>query len=834
MTLRVRLNLIFFVSVLLFIFTWPALAVVDYTDWEQHGLIRLNLGYINANGMTNDGTGLHLYRGTGYLYGYAVDIAGRFYKDSNQIEYSVAKDPSRSLDLSFSWDNPIFYAQYDREIGLEIPEIQLAFGKNRIAGFEGHTVDKSVRVFAGQETYIPISKTFTVNSTGMIKLALLMDGSSSDILEYSEVIIANGQILTRGRDYEINYLSGEAVLLIPLELNSSISTKFLLIPITERAEATGTHIEGVSLTTRKGENYLSAFYLRRGDNTNRLSGLTGQIATGPFRVQGELAFSADKLNKVFPAYNLDGHYANEKFDVNYQLRNISPGFLEMGVNPNSKGLSQVMNLSYRLASNLKMKLEHSRYIIPPDDDVRYEEPVSQPGLDQTANSANALEPESDDETEEPAPVTLITANTKGTLEYQLNKSQFCQVIVQNQSREAEQKTSKMDYSLGYTYQTRPITIGVTQSLNEFDNRTLKLILNYPKLRINSNYSVDISWDESRTHKVVADISSRPAESIDWNCYIEYADPFGTPRGNVHLLFNSNWTPSNLWSFNGAINYFTNFNKDIPEYYMIGRRYNLMSNFHKENLSSSINLAYSDSDSQSAQVDDATLTVNSNMQFWKEYQLSHFLEQKFLQEYDVVNHNLLQRTLSNVQTLTLNRLWREKYQLSAGLKFSGSYITYPGYQNFAGAYEGTLGVNYQPALNRQTMLELGGDVKQDEKNLYLNGHFLYPLGAKAKIEYTGRLGYSVNFNRLSKNVHRLDLTLPQYKKFTPSLLYVNEFAHERINLRKQQNLSCKIKYDWKPMQGIFIEGKRDFLYEKSFDKENRQSSLSISIGIEIEY
>lgn len=839
-TFRVKLSSLFAILIYILIYTLPVGAVVDYTDQEQHGLIRLNLGYLGANGFIRDATGLQLYQGSGFLYGYALDISGRYYRDGNQINYNFAKDPSRSLELSFSWDNPKFFAQYNPEIRLEIPEVQLAFGKNRITGFEAHTMDNSFKVFAGQETYIPISKTFTVNVTGMIKLALLEDGSSSDILEYSEVIIANGQILTRGRDYEINYLAGEAVLLIPVEIGSSISTKFLLIPVTERAEAKGTHIEGVSLTTRKEENYLSAFYFRRGENDNRLSGLSGQISSGPFRLQGELAFSADKLNQVFSGYTLDGHYANDKLDMNYQLRNISPGFLEMGVNSNNKGLSQLLDFSYKLSANLKMKIEHSKYIIPPDEDVRYEEPVMPPPINSITNSGNALETGNDGEGDgdgdgdEPAPVTVVSGNTKGTLEYQLTKSQFCQVIVQNQSREAEQKTSTMDYSLGYTYQTRPLTLGFTQSLNEPDNRTLKLLLNYPKLRINSNYAVDISWDESKTHKIVADISSRPAEHIDWNCYVEYADPFGPARGNVHLLFNSNWTPSNLWSFNGAVNYFTNFMKDMPGYFMIGRRYNLMSNYHKDSLNSSINLAYNDSDSQSAQTDDATLTVNSNMLFWKEYQLCHFLEQKFMREYDVQNHNLLQQTLSNVQTLTLNRLWREKYQLSAGLKFSGSYVTYPGYQNFAGAYEGTLGFNYQPSIIRQTMIELSGDVKGDEQNVSLSGHFLYPLGAKAKIDYVGRLGYSINLELINKNVHRLDLTLPQYKKFTPSLQFVNEYARERASVRKQQNLTGKIKYDWKPMQGIFIEGKQDFLYEKNFDKETRQTALSISLGIEIEY
>ena len=781
-------RVVIFIIIMLIVCTLPAFAVVDYTDWEQTGFIRIGLGY---NWLKND---FFPFFGCGLDWQYIVNLTGRLYRDSNEVNYSIAADGSTTPDIEVSWDNPKFTAQYEKDIRLDFSELSLAFSKNRIDGFQLRTGAKDVNVFLGKESYIPLTVKREVKSLGRIELELLDIPSSGDILDYSEVIIVNGEILTRVRDYSINYLSGKLQLFIPLEIGTIVESKFLFVPTNEQlAPEKGQMLAGALLTTRKDENYLSGFYFRRGNNINRVGGVAGQYVDGPFRLKGEVAVSADQTNAQHAAYSLDAQYLGTNLVMNYQQRNISPQFKEIGVNSFTKGNSQVADLTYRVDSNLKLRLEYSRFKIPNEDEE-----------------------------------VLVTDTTKGIADYKLSNAQSLQFIVQNKCRQyAGNVASGMDYTAGYTYQTRPLTVSFGQSLKSLDNRYLKLVLDIPRLRINSNYNVELNPDNVKEHRLVADITARPVEKLDLNTYIEYSKPFGPEKGSLRLYNNGNWYPSRAWSFNGGYMYFNN-----PVYNSANQRYNLMGNYNKETINSNVNLIFDHNESDAARVKNLEMTVNTNMNVFKSYQVNYQILYKHLNEYMKAMGVENQNNTDHTQSIGLSHLWRDKYLLTTGVSYTTNYYSCMGIGNENVTYSLVNGFNYQPDINHLFSFDAGLENKYHEYSLAFNSHITAPLG-KGKVDYVGKAALSLDNGTLYRSQHKVDCTFPRVGKVTPYLLYNNDYTNQDNQSRCMEDLTLGFKYNWKPKQYLYLQSKYENFHNWKTYTESYKL-LGFYAGIEIEY
>ncbi len=551
-------------------------------EWEQQGTIDLLSGYNWSEGDTE----LDLSnQSPGFFYDYSIDLSGSLYNDLVKCSYAFIKEPQAELDWEMYLESPWFTSEYSKGIALNFPQMNLAFKKNKIDGFKLQTANENLTVFRGKENYIPMSKKFTVYNPNQNEFSLLEIPSAGDLLEFSEVIIVNGEVLTRMRDYMINYLNGKLQLLIPLEIGTIIYAKFQFIITNEELAPKGEILQGVILTKRWRENHLTAYYLQRGHNLNLVGGISSEIIRGPFSIKGECAISNFDHSKSALAYDMECRFVDERLDINYQISDIDSDFQEISVNSYNEGFSDQLALNYKLDEIVDFQLKTTSYKVIDEKEI------------------------------------LSNKSTTSIVNQQISKNQSYQLIFDMIQREQDEVIKKeRDFSLGYMYKSKPLSISAGQSLINTENRFVKAKVNINRFRLSGEYDVKNLWT-GKEHNLKLEIKSRPVDIMDFTNFLEYQKPFEAKRGNLRFQLLGNLYPVENLYLNGGYIYFNN-----PKYDSYTDRYNWQANYNLDYLNCNFNGMKTNIESISAKTDKFEIGCTANINLLDDYQIEYKVNQ----------------------------------------------------------------------------------------------------------------------------------------------------------------------------------------------------------------
>ncbi len=814
--MRGSIKVILFVSISLFLLTSGALA--DYGDiiLEQQGNIRLMLGYLSGQGVS-EGYGLTF---DNLMYSYSLNLSGTAIKDNSNLSYAFSKEVGDDLNWSFHWTNPWFALCYDRDIRLDFPEINLAFTKNAVDGFEFETLEdeSSLTLFYGKEAIFPMTIVVRGFMPGTTKIRLFdyyndgvdngddsIPASGGDIVEYSEIITANGITLKREEDYILNYLNSDLTLLTPLNPETVLEAKFQFKPTKEELSLPTEILQGGVYTQRWLENNLTTFYIKRGDNLIDIGGIAGRYVDGPISIEGEWAISDGKDLEQGHAYYLDMKIMEEKFKADYKISTIDDEFRNLGVSSFAQGLSQEISLDYQCAEDFNLILLHSTYYEDTDQEV-----------------TNSL--------------------TQEIIDCQITENQSCQFIVEDLEMNTEDLNKrKTDIALGYTYEKKPFTLSLGQYLIDPDNRFVECSIDLDNLTLGSDYTV-AETIKGKEHQLNIVSTLRPIDVIDINTILEYRHLYENLHGDVRLLVNANTFAIPGFSGTGQYVYFTR-QKDKAE----GNRYILDLNYNKFK-NSSYKLYY--------------LRINNNTQTSKSYVqevqagASFPVLRKFKLEYsgDLDSYNQETKQDDSVysgsdiylQNLTLGYLFNDYLTLNTKLGYKinhtwnnvyqdGEYVTVHTKNN---GFVYGIGAAYEKAYNQNFSLEVIYEPVDVDPLVTCYGKIRYPLVGSV-LDLNSELGYNLDTQKLGSKSN-LALTLPQMLKIEPKISYQHE--NSLSTPLKMDSFSLELKYKISEKQSIFLQGMRDYKFdlpdaEDSSDDESENppqeliNSWGIVMGLE---
>lgn len=775
------------------------LPAAEISSWEQTGIIRYELGYhwllSGETGPANAQTGIQQQ--------YYVDLKGHLVLPRQDLSYALSLTPENGLEGEFLWANPWFKAQYDQGIRLRFSNLKIAFANHEIDGFSFQTKDNSVIAFAGNESYIPQSKTILIANPNENIYYLYENGSAGDIVQQSELILLNGTLLTPQRDYTLNYLNGKLKLFVPLAEGMRIEAKyFFILHNPDLIDARGEFLAGIVLNRSWVENSLSAFYMQRGENLNKVGGIAGRITYGPVTLQGEWALSKaaqtiseDKSDsapnhEVAAAYDITGSFNHDQIRLTYELRDVNPVFQEIGVVPYLKGKSNLLDLILPLKEG-SFQWKSSEYI------------VRDGGVEQVAS------------------------DQMGILKCDLAPHHVAQWIFQKKDTQVgDLVKSDNDFSIGYIFETRPLTVSVGQSIQTPDNRFIKLKVNQANLILDGLYTVETLWN-GKEHQLNLESTYRPVQQVELNSFLEYRHPFETQKGNTFLQLNGNWNPTSAWSTSTGYVY-----SHHSIYQSSNRRYYVMANYQVTGRNSNLYLEHSNLDSPTAHSTDTEMSWNYGMTLFSKYQLHYQIQHNHFIETDKTLGQDLQASTEHLQNIVLQYHINDNYTCSAKAGYNRQDLMNWGSWDHTAGTSG--GVDFRYRFGEERDIYLGAEFQQGGRDsaIHLNSRVQLPLG-KGKVDYLGDFSIPLQRRGETKTTLHLQLTAPTLWKITPELLYESESASRGSWKRLKEVYSGILRYSWTEKRSIVFEVKREYASNPNEPTEN-YSSFGMYTGIEFEF
>lgn len=770
--------------------------------WEPHGFFRFVLGYFQGEGLLEQY--LSLYDTFGYSY--SADLSGIIYNDHTELTYTVKKEVNSDLDGRFRWSNPLFSAQYNQGVKLKFPMIALAFKNNEIDGFEIHNFSEeaNLTLFHGQEANFPMTIIVSGLMPGVTKIRLFdyhepaIPPSGGDIVEYSEVITANGVTLQRNDDYILNYLNSELKLLIPIEMGTKIEAKFQFKPTKKELSPPGETLSGGVFTKKWLDNNLTAFYFKRGNNVNNVGGIAGSYLEGPVSITGEWAISDGQEFDASQAYYLDCQISDEKLEFKYNVSDVAEDFKEMGVNDFNRGLSREVSLTLEATDDIALRLLTNQYT-----DLEEEQRIN-------------------------------SSLRQGTIDYQLTENQSCQFIFQDYEWSfADKNNSKTDIALGYTYQTKPFTLNFGQYLKNPEDRFLKCSLTLGGLDFNTEYKVKEGvFGQEHCLDVVSFL--QPFSGWDINSIVEYRQLFTEKQGDLKVIVNSSSLINSELTARGQYVYFTEV-KNAGK----NQRYNLGLDYEAEKIVSRLNFLRFNAQSKSAESYVQEVNGDARYQLTKRVQLNYLGDLDSYSQKSIIDDSVYLGNQSLVQSLGFNYLWSDS--LDTGVKLTHqNYLTWNNqylndhwqtiYEHKQG-YAYGMNINYQKNTD-QVSLDLEYTPDKLDPIYAFSGQVNFML-ADFVIDCRSKLEYSVNKAELLTKNYNCALILPKIYRVEPKLTYNYDDKNTTDSIYLAENYQFSLKYAFNEQRSIFLEARKDYVHN-CLETEQNVDSLGILTGIEYRF
>lgn len=774
--------------------------------WKQTGVIRYQLGY-HWRLSRESGDDVAETAHTGLQQQFYIDLNGYLLRPGQDLSYTITLSPDDGLDGQFNWTHPWFTAQYGQGIRLRFPDIKLALANHQIDGFYLQTPNNEITAFAGKESYIPQSKRICITTPDENIYYLYDHGSAGDIVQNSELVLLDGVILTPQRDYSLNYLNGKLKLFVPLMEGMQLEVKyFFVLHNPDLIEARGEYLSGIVFNKNWLENSLSAFYMQRGKDLNKVGGFAGRISTGPLTFEGEWVLSraapleswteeaarvessATNAEYMASAYDLRGNFSNDQIRITYELRNIDSTFQEIGVVPYLKGRSNLLDLHLRLDEG-GFQWKTSQYIVETGKEER------------------------------------VNGEQLGILKCNLAPHHVVQWILQKKDAQwGDEMRSNTDFSIGYIFETRPLTLSLGQSIQTPEHHFAKLKINQTNLVVDGQYTVETLWN-GKEHQVNLESTYRPIEGIELNSFLEYKHPFTAKRGNTLLQLNSTWNPTPAWSTTAGYVF-----SHHSSYHSSNQRYYLMANYQATGRHSNVYLEHSNLDSLSAHSTDTELNWKYGMTLFSHYQMNYQIQHNHFVERDKSLGQDLQASTQHLQNLAMQYNINDQSSVCANVGYDRQdLMSGDSWSNTVG-YSG--GVDFRYQFGEERIVLLGAHIRQGGRDaaIGLKSRVQYPIG-KGKVDYLGDFSLPLERRGEKKTTLHLQLIGAPLWKVNPELRYEVESSQRGESKRWKEVYSGMFRYHWTEKRSIFLEARREFSANPNEVEEN-YSRFGLYTGIEI--